>query len=243
MRRAAAILIPLIVAACSAAQSSEASEAKDVDMTAVSRDFDLAGFEQVRLMGSDDVRIVEGESFAISATGPRHVIDRLDLKVEGDTLIVTRERRDGWNWSSMKGHAVVTVTMPRLTGAMLDGSGDLTAASTATDRFEGRLAGSGDLDIADVRAAETKLSLAGSGDVRARGKTGTAEFKLAGSGDIAAGDLIAETVSVSLAGSGDVAAHATGKATVSLAGSGDVTIAGTKDCESRKLGSGTVRCV
>jgi hypothetical protein len=234
-----AIVLPLLVAACSGAEATE-----NVDDGATgTRNFNASGFERVRLSGSDDVRVISGAEFAVSATGPEAVLDRLDIRVDGDTLIVGRDRKSGWSWSQERKGAVVTVTMPVMRGASLAGSGDMSVATTADDRFEARLAGSGNLDIADVRAAETKFSLAGSGDMRAKGKAANADYSLAGSGDIDGAELLSETVKVSVAGSGDVSAHASGKAEVRIVGSGDVTISGTKDCVSKKLGSGEVRCI
>ncbi len=235
--RIAAVILPLIAVACSGANASQ-----DDNSPMGSRSFSASGFERVKLAGSDNVRVIAGEGFAVEATGPQSVLDRLDIRVEGDTLHVGREKREGWNWSSGKG-AVITVTMPVVRGATLAGSGDLSVAATADDRFEGRLAGSGDLDIADVRAAETKFSLAGSGDIRAKGKARAADYSVAGSGNIEAPQLLSESLAVSVAGSGNVNAHTSGQANVRIAGSGDVTIAGTKDCVTRKVGSGEVRCV
>lgn len=237
--RAIAIALPLLIAACSGAEATENEE----DTMMGSRDFAASGFERVRLSGSDDVRVVAGEGFAVSATGPQAVLDRLDIHVDGDTLVVGRERKSGWSWNNGRKGAVVTVTMPVMRGATLAGSGDFTVATTAEDRFEAKLAGSGNLDIADVRAADTKFTLAGSGDLHAKGKAQTADYRVAGSGNIDAAGLLSETLKVSIAGSGDVSAHASGKADVRIVGSGDVTISGTKDCTAKKVGSGEVRCI
>lgn len=236
--RVAALILPLIAAACSGANASQDEDQGPM----ASRSFAASGFERVKLAGSDDVRVIAGDTFAVEATGPQGVLDKLDIRVEGDTLVVGRERRSGWSISERKG-AVITVTMPVMRGATLAGSGDFRIATTAEDRFEARLAGSGDLNIADVRAAETKFSLAGSGDIRAKGRARAADYSIAGSGSIDARELLSESLAVSVAGSGDVAAHTSGHAEVRIVGSGDVTIAGTKDCTARKVGSGEVRCV
>jgi Putative auto-transporter adhesin, head GIN domain len=236
-------LIPLIsvsmLAACSAAKSETADAARE------SRSFSASGFESVTLAGSDDVRVVQGKDFAVSATGSAKVLDALDIRVEAGVLKIGRKRGAGWNfsWSGKGDHgAVVTVTMPVIRAATLSGSGDMQVASTAEDTFDGSIAGSGNLTIVDARAAQTQFSLAGSGDLSVAGAAKTVDLNLAGSGDIDAGKLDAETLSISVAGSGDVRARATGKADVSLIGSGDVDITGTKDCKVSKVGSGDVRC-
>lgn len=235
--RVAAILLPMIAAACSGASASQDEDAGPM----ASRSFALSGFERVKLAGSDDVRVVAGENFAVEATGPQAVLDKLEIRVEGDTLVVGRVRTKGW--TTEREGAVITVVMPVVRGATLAGSGNFTVATTAEDRFDANLAGSGDFDIAEVRAAETRISIAGSGDIRAAGRARTANYSIAWSGNIDARKLLSENLAVTIAGSGDIDAHTSGRADVRIVGSGDVTIAGTTDCKARKLGSGDVRCV
>ncbi len=208
------------------------------------RTYSLSGFESVALKGSDDVRVLTGPNFAVSASGRQKVLDGLDIRVEDGVLIVSRKDHQGWHigWNTDDQGAVVTVTMPTIRSAKLMGSGDLSVDSTAEDKFSAALAGSGDLSIANARAAETSLSIAGSGDLLAKGKAANVSLNLAGSGDMDASGLESETLSVSLAGSGDIKAHASGKASGSIVGSGDVNIMGTKDCTISKTGSGDVVC-
>ena len=230
----------LILSGCGIARGN-ASEDRSPKTT---RSFDLKGFESVSLKGSDDVRVLTGPSFAVSASGRQKILDDLDIRVEDGVLVVTRKDRKGWHigWNDDDQGAVVTVTMPTLRSASLMGSGDLSVDSTAEDKFAASLAGSGDLSIANARAADTNLTLAGSGDLTAKGKAATLAINLAGSGDLDTSGLESQTVSVSLAGSGDVKAHATSKASVSIVGSGDVTVTGTKDCAISKTGSGDAVC-
>lgn len=209
-----------------------------------SRSFDLVGFEQVALRGSDDVHVVTGKSFSVSATGPQSELDQLEIEVDGDTLKVGRKSTSPWHigWSRDSKGVVVTVTMPSIRGARLAGSGDMTVEGATADVFKGSLAGSGDLKLGNVQAKAVELNLAGSGDIEVSGKTGLVKISGAGSGDVRAKALEAETADISLAGSGSVGARATGDASVSILGSGDVEISGTNKCKTSKLGSGSVTC-
>lgn len=240
MRRLILALPALALASCGHAENGAAGSAK-----AGSRSFALADFDRVTLRGSDDVNIVVGKSFSVSATGPESTLDKLEIVVEDGILKVGRKSRSAWHvgWSRNgdKG-AKITVTMPAIRGASLAGSGDMTVDSATADAFKVSLAGSGDLKIANVQAKSVDLSLAGSGNVEIAGRTGSIDISSAGSGDIAAGAVEAETAEVSLAGSGNVSARASGSASVSIVGSGDVAIAGTDKCKVSKLGSGSVTC-
>jgi Putative auto-transporter adhesin, head GIN domain len=227
------LLMPILftVSACGQAESTPGPGG--------SRNFDASGFDKVKLAGSDDVRVVIGPTFAVSATGPQKILDALDIRVEGGTLKVSRETR---MWSFTRGSAVVTVTMPAIKGASLEGSGNLDVAQAKGAAFEASLGGSGNLSVGRVAVDALNINLAGSGDVKIAGSTKAIDVSLAGSGDVDASETAAEQASISIAGSGNVDARASRGASVSILGSGDVTITGTTNCQTSKLGSGNVTC-
>ncbi len=240
MRYAALAIPALILASCGHVESSAAESS-----TIGSRSFALSDFDQVELQGSDDVNVMTGKSFAVSATGPQSSLDQLEIVVEKGVLKIARKSGSSWHmgWSRKGDKGVkVTVTMPVIRGAKLAGSGDMTVDRAAVDAFMASLAGSGNLNVGNVQATTVALDLAGSGDLMIGGRTKRVDISSAGSGDISAKTLEAETVKISLAGSGNASARATGSASVSLTGSGDVQITGTSQCKTSKLGSGSVTC-
>lgn len=238
MRHAFALISSLALAACGTSSDAESRDPGPV----AKRSFDLTGFEKVALRGSDDVRVTTGSAFSITAEGPRKILDELELSVEDGTLEVGRKRKSGWSWSSGRG-AVITVTMPAITGARLAGSGDMTVAASKTESFMASLAGSGDLKVSGLTTSRLEAKLAGSGDLAISGTASAVDASLAGSGDLTARDLAAETASLSLAGSGNASLRASGAVDVKLVGSGDVEVYGTDQCKVSKIGSGDVRCV
>lgn len=239
--RSLALALPLIfLASCGHAEGSA-----DESSAIATRSFALAGFDQVALRGSDDVNVVIGKDFAVSATGPEAALDQMEILVEDGTLKVGRKSNSSWHigWSRHGDKGVkVIVTMPAIRGAKLAGSGDMTIDRAVADDFRGVLAGSGNLTINHAETKAVKLNLAGSGDVEIAGRTTAIDISSAGSGNIAARKLEAETAEISLAGSGNVSARVTGSATVSLMGSGDVDISGTQKCKTSKMGSGSITC-
>lgn len=225
----------LVSLATLAACSPSASAAGDT-----SRAFAVSGFNAVRLAGSDDVRVVRGATFSVQARGPANILDRLDIRTEGKTLIVTRKPNGMFSWS--RGSATVTVTMPTISAADLAGSGNLSVDRADGAQFDAELTGSGDLSLASVDAGSLKLQVTGSGDATAAGRARAAAFSVTGSGSVTADKLIAGTASLSVLGSGDVRASATQSATLSVMGSGDATVQGTRNCSISKSGSGEARC-
>lgn len=238
--RAIALLLTLPLLACSAnaAGTDETAEARG---TGPSRNYALSGFSAVDLRGSDDADIRVGPAFSVRAQGPAKELDRLEITRSGDSLRIGRKRTVGMNWS--EGESVkVFVTMPRLLGAAVSGSGDMTVDRVEGDRFTGEVAGSGSLAVGRVRAGDVSLSVAGSGDVVGAGTARTLRMEIAGSGDIDARQLTASEARVSIAGSGNASAIVNGPARIEIAGSGDVELGGSPRCTTSKVGSGEVRC-
>lgn len=204
------------------------------------RTFQVADFTGVSLRGADDVEVKTGPAFAVTAEGDSALLDRLEIRKDGNTLRVGRKDGD-WKWGGGKG-AKITVTMPRLVNADVAGSGNMTVDRAEGD-FGGSIAGSGNLSIAQLRGGKADLSIAGSGDLRiAAGEASEIDASIAGSGDIDVGTLRAVRGDLSIAGSGNIRAQITEAADISIVGSGDVELTGGAKCSVNKMGSGEARC-
>ena len=211
----------------------------------VSRNYQIGNFQQIEVAGPYDVEVRTGANPGVSARGTEKLLDRTEVVVEGDKLLIRPKREGGWfhfGWSS-HGNAHFAVTVLRLSGATIAGSGDIRVDRVTGQNFAGEVAGSGGLNVAAMEVQSLKLSIAGSGSVKAgAGKAQAAEYEIAGSGDVDAGALQTQQLKVSIAGSGGVHAHSSGTANVSIMGSGDVDVTGGAKCSVNKQGSGDVRC-
>jgi hypothetical protein len=233
-----------LIAATAATSGCGESRAEDGGPT-VARNYQVGSFEQIEVAGPYNVTVRTGSNPSVAARGSEKLIEHMVVEVEDGKLLIHPQRRKGWfrtGWS-FRGKVDVAVTVPRLTGATIAGSGDIKVDRVAGNTFEGTVAGSGGIDVAAVDVQSLKLAIAGSGGVRAgSGRAQSAKFDIAGSGDIDARGIQAVTAGVSIAGSGNVAAHATGTADVDIMGSGDVEVTGGAKCNVSKAGSGSVRC-
>ena len=207
-----------------------------------SRSFSVRGFDQVSLRGSDNVIVHVGGAESVTATGPSDVLDRLKVEVVNGELRIGREKKWNMGWSSDRKGVTVTVTMPRIRGASVAGSGDMDVDRAQASSFEASVAGSGNLSVNRLQAEAASLSIAGSGNASITGQARSIDVSIAGSGDLAAGGLKAERAKISIAGSGGVRAQVSGEADVSIVGSGDVDLVGNPRCKVSKMGSGEVRC-
>lgn len=238
MRPILATALMFALAACSVGGESIGSakaSGEDGD-----RRFDLAGFDAVSLAGPDDVSVRVGPAFAVSARGDTGVLDTLDIKVDGKVLEIGRKRgvRIG---DGARNRIKVLVTLPRLSGATVAGSGNMDVDRVA-GAFSGDVIGSGTLKVAAIAAPEVRLGLTGSGDAELAGTAERLKVSLTGSGNANVRGLEVGTLDASVAGSGNVEATARTSADVSVLGSGDAIVHGPATCKTRTIGSGSVRC-
>lgn len=212
---------------------------------AATRSYALSDFTGVMLASHDNVTIARGDAFAVTATGKTEALDRLVLRVRGDSLEIRRVDGGGW-WGSRHsddGDALqLRVTVPALDKVALVGSGDITTDILGGANVDVAVAGSGNVRATGVAAERMEIAIAGSGNFDARGTAREADVSIAGSGDLAAAGLEVGDARVSIAGSGNAAMRVTGPANVSILGSGDATLTGGARCEESVLGSGTVTC-
>lgn len=234
MRSATLILPAVMLSACGVAESTPSGPNG-------SRSFDVSGFDQVELAGSDNVRVIAGPAFSVQATGPEKTLERLKIEVNGSTLSIGRKRSISMGWNNDKS-ALVTVTMPTIKEASLAGSGNMDIDRVETPEFEASIAGSGGMKIKSAQVDKLDIDIAGSGGATIAGAAKAIDISIAGSGSVMAKDLNAADAKISIAGSGNVDARASGAASVSIAGSGDVNISGTSNCKTTKMGSGKVVC-
>ncbi len=210
------------------------------------RTFAAHDFNGVELAGADDVRVVYGKDFAVSASGPADALDRLDIRVEGGVLKINRRKQDHrWSigWSRDEKSASIAVTMPVIRSAELSGAGDMDIkTATAPDAFSAGLSGSGNLKVDNVQTRAVDLTVSGAGDLLARGSAEALAARLSGSGSLDARGLAVKDADIRLSGAGDVRANVTGTAGGALTGVGNIDVTGAAKCSIKRSGVGDVRC-
>jgi hypothetical protein len=207
---------------------------------AAERSFPVGPFQIVSASGAEDITIATGKAVSVVATGADRDLDRLDIRVEDNTLKIGHKKGNWSNWSNDS--VTIRVTMPALHGLRMSGSGNITADGGSGPAFAISSSGSGDARVDRIDSPAVRIATSGSGDVTASGKCTTLDIGVSGSSNITAGALQCTNAEVKISGSGDVKIHATGNADIRISGSGDVIVVGGARCQSRTSGSGDVTC-
>jgi hypothetical protein len=242
MGGAAAFAAAIMLSAMDRERVFVARETVPATATTDGRAYAVSPFEEISTVGPHRVEVTVGGEHAVRAVGPAEAIDRLEVVVEGGTLII-RPRGSTWRRGRRElARITYFVTLPVLEAASLAGSGVLRVDRVEGTRFRGSLAGSGELAIAALAVEDADFSIAGSGDLLAAGTARAARVSIAGSGDLRARGLSSANATVRIMGSGDAALTVRQDARISILGSGDVDIAGPATCSVSRMGSGNVRC-
>lgn len=212
------------------------------------RSFTLANFTTVKVEGDMIVRIETDRAPAVKAEGDRRLLDRLDLRVDGNILSVRmdsanapRERRDGTD-AAMR-PVTISIAAKDVHDVSLIGSGSL-----SIDRLTGRtvrasLYGSGSMDVGGMKAEDAQLNFnALGGQLRARGQTQDLRAIARGKGVFDASVLTAQTLSVIGEGPVDSLFTAADSARIIVRDHADVRVTGKAICTIKSNRDSNIAC-
>lgn len=211
---------------------------------AVERVFAVGSYEQVRIDGPFEVRIITGASPRAKVEGDRELIERLNVSVTGGTLTV-RIGNGGWGERPANRDAavpVVTLSTPRLSALSVSAGGQASVSRMAGQKLRISVAGSASVDVQRVEADEFSASLLGSGEIKLAGQANRAHLSTDGAGVILASALSVNDLVVHLAGPGETQASARNTAQVTSTGLGAVTVQGKASCTIRAIAGARIRC-
>lgn len=201
-----------------------------------------ADFQKVAygLPGQVDIRV--GPAWSVRATGPVSAFANLRVTTKDGTLTIDHRYRDRKTDASLERQIHFLVTVPRLSGVALGGSGRMTVDRISGTTFDAALGGSGSLALGTIAVDRADVSIGGSGNVTASGSARSLRVNLGGSGGLQAPGLRAASAQVSSAGSGTIRATVDGSAQVSVIGSGVVDLGPNARCNVTRMGKAQVRC-
>ncbi|WP_423605815.1 GIN domain-containing protein [Sphingomonas sp. MS122] len=222
------LLIPL---ALLAAGSAPAPEERRVLLT---------GFDRIRVDGPFAVHVVEGPP-AATVSGDRRAVEGVSVRNQGGVLVVSRNIQTSEGWRGDAALAAVTVAVPRLRSANINGGGKLDIDRIEGQRVELGVNGAGSLSVARLAADQLVTTLTGTGLIRLGGGTArNARFMNYGAGSIDAAGVAVNDLTVHSQSAGDGSFTARFTASLSVLGTGAVRVEGNAAC--RIAGPGPASC-
>lgn len=206
------------------------------------QELDLPSFDEIALRTSATVYLTQGSPQKVTVEGDEDDLEELEIEVNGDRLEIKRKGSDSWfNWGS-SGDITVYVTVPKIDGISVSGSGKIIGENkiNAGD-LDLSVSGSGKMEL-DTENEFTDISISGSGSVYLKGQTAEVEMSISGSGRIRGEDFKAKVVKAKISGSGSCEIHAVEEIDARISGSGSIYYTGSPDkVNSSTSGSGRVK--
>ncbi len=195
--------------------------------------------EKIKLEGSFDVEITQGEITSVSIETDENLQPFMVVRERDNQLLLTEKT----NYNLKSNLPIkVKITTPKLSKISLAGSGKITGMNkfTGMDKLSINLSGSGDISLA-INTPDLDVNIAGVGELILSGETKNARFDIAGSGDCDASNLKTENTKVDVAGVGTVKIFAEVLLDVNVAGSGTVYYKGAATVKQKIASTGTIK--
>jgi hypothetical protein len=183
---------------------------------AATETLDLSGFDRIDARGNWKITISQGTDWDVAVSSPANVEDELQVRVEGDRLVLEHEGR-GWSW--FRG---------------FDGGESLTATIVMPALESVNLAGAAKLGLTGFSGTELAINAAGAAEIKGRdGRYEELELIVSGAGNADLSGIVVDDARIVLSGAGDITLNMNG-GTLSgtVSGAGKVRYRGTVREES-----------
>jgi Putative auto-transporter adhesin, head GIN domain len=167
---------------------------------------DLEGFDRVDARGVWKITLEQGDDWNVELTYPDQVTDRLDVRVEGDRLVLGVEngRPHWWGGFGPSNGYEARIVMPELEGIDLSGAakvdligfaGDTLAITSSGaseveatrsrfDELELTVSGAGDIDLSEMPVVDAHVVLSGAGNIKLNMNGGELSGTVSGAGKV-----------------------------------------------------------
>lgn len=217
-----ASLLPLVTLSAGL-QFTAVREALAAAPAAAGQQRTVEAFHAVSFSSSGTVDIAVGKTQSVSIEASPELLARVTTEVRDGTLYVGRKSdRDNNSWRD-DGPLVVHISVPRLDGA--------------------KMSGSGKLNIDGLNGGTTAVGISGSGNIVAKGALDKLDLDISGSGRAELTDLAVKNAAVKISGSGNVKINAKDTLEARISGSGDLRYMGSPRITSKVSGSGSINAV
>jgi hypothetical protein len=191
----------------------------------VTREVEIAGFDQVEVSNAFQVQIRRGESFRVAVRVDEELEEYLRIVKEGDTLKIGLQR--GRSYHVRNAVQEAEVTMPELSRLALSGASAATVTGFRSSKaLVLSLSGSSALQ-GDVEAGDIRVHLSGASNVILSGSAGDMTLSASGESLVGLADFEVEDADVKASGASTITVHPSGRLDVRASGASQVYYVGS----------------
>ncbi|MDO5664060.1 MAG: head GIN domain-containing protein [Bacteroidia bacterium] len=209
----------------------------------ISRNYDISSFNAISADIVGNVIFTQSSTTSVSAEGEEEMVNNLIIKVENNTLKLSKKKNLKRIFGNRKAtRLVVKISSPNLNRIESDGVGNITLNGVVkTDNLYIKSDGVGNISASQLECRQLTIDSDGVGNTRLKGKGQFAEYKSDGVGNIDTREYIAEDVIVKLSGVGSIKCYASKNIELSGSGVGSITYYGNPNIKAlNKSGIGKI---
>lgn len=184
----------------------------------------LSGVTRLQVDGVFNLTLTQSDDESIEVEGPSSLIDKLIIDQQGELLVLTMEKIDGFNFN--KRDFKIRISLKDLKELNYEGVGNLkTNGLFKVGDLKLLGNGVGNLEL-ELDAQEIDADLDMVGNITLRGKANRAIFINNGIGNLDASELIVQNMDVNSSGIGKVEVNCVGDLSLVVDGIGKVSYSG-----------------
>jgi Putative auto-transporter adhesin, head GIN domain len=167
------------------------------------KSFEVKDFTTVDVRVAASVFISRSDTFRCRVEGRERYVNRIDIKTNGNELIVRALKEDFWDFNEREVH--VYIEMPTLESLEFSGAGSIFSRSNwSGEKLNVVLSGAGNIELSNIDYKKVKADMSGAGNLSLSGKATEIDMKMSGAGNIDAVNLSAEKGSCDVSGVGRI---------------------------------------
>lgn len=214
----AAVALVAIAAIASSKLSGSTANAEPADKVYISKDFPVTDFIELEVKVPADIKYETGAPYC-HVEGSSGIIDKLDIKVAGNRLTISTDRKFKINKLDIV-LSSSTLRNLNLNGAcdfecergfetesfkaVCNGAADVSIDNLIAGDVKININGAGDIELENLSAQKTDVQINGAGDVSLSGSSKDVKAVINGAGDVDVKELRYDTISASTNGVGRI---------------------------------------
>jgi hypothetical protein len=166
---------------------------------------ELRDFDEVEVSGKFDLRILQGNTYAVELNGPEQVKQQYSVRRSGEALVIDFERNEDIDWDNWDVKALpldemeIVVTMPSLERLEAMGLGSVQFEGLTGERLEMEIRGPVKIH-GDLNVGQFSIRLTGKSEADLSGNAGNMTARVEFASRLRAYDLVADDAFVEVEG-------------------------------------------
>lgn len=205
----------------------------------ITKTYSLSNFTAINAGVDGEVYVTQDSTYKVEIYGQSNILDQIETPIENGEL---RFQFRKFAHIGRHDRIVVRVSMPRINGLGVNGSGHLfTNAPVTTTNMALKVNGSGNITMSSLKGTDLSTNISGSGRIAVNsGDVVNEDVRISGSGDIDLLNLFAQNATVRTSGSGNASVYVGNRLDINISGSGNVYYRGNPAVTTTISGSGRV---